>query len=347
MPSVTSNVKRNYATEALNPLPHATQHDLDAVLAAYADPPDRIVNHATIIELGEFCTGMDNCDIAATFHARDVLAFCALSVRRLFRWSDYCNSHTYHLVVQPYVATKARVFAFTARRRDGETRYSWHADAFAFSRPSHVDPHANVAIDVSLAEALFRVAPRRSAMYEAMVEFNAANTDSSDVPEHVEVVMVKSALEFLFEIGDNYRELVAALDGCLGGVLLDPKEGPLRERWLERWPSSRNLLGAWAQEFCAVRWSAAHGKERGRGEFVWKERAHLAFASMLFPLLVRKVLEDRNVAPMGPLELARLKVAQSYLVVDPFHPRAVDPQGDHAWSSLESEAVWRADTLFR
>ena len=54
-----------------------------------------------------------------------------------------------------------------------------------------------MSFDRGLAETLIAAAPRGSNLFEALVEFNAANTDSPDVPEHVEVVMVKSAFEFL------------------------------------------------------------------------------------------------------------------------------------------------------
>jgi hypothetical protein len=319
--------------------PHAEQHAIDAVLAAYADSPGRIVKKATIVELGDFRTGMKVCDIAALFHARHVLAFSALAARRLFhQWHGYCNADAYQLVVQAYDVGSIGAFAFTSRRRDGGTSHVWNSTSFAFYRPAHVHPDAVASLDVSLAEALLRTAPRDSDLHHAIIEFDSANTDSSDIPEHVEVVMTKSAFEFLLAIDEKAQEFVAALDDRVGSLLLEPVDGPLREKWEKRWPN-RSLLAAWAHEFCAVRGGAAHGKERRAGRFVWSERAHLAFASVLFPLVMRKVLEDQQVAPMTPYEVARLKLVQSYLVVDPFAPHEVDVSGEHSWNKLENEAL--------
>jgi hypothetical protein len=59
---------------------------------------------------------------------------------------------------------------------------------------------------------------------------------------------------------------------------------------------------------------------------------------------LRKALEDQGVAQMGPYDVARLKLVQSYLVVDPFAPHEVDVANEHSWNKLENEAVTR--TMF-
>ena len=117
--------------------------------------------------------------------------------------------------------------------------------------------------------------------------------------------MVKSAFEFLLGVGQDARDFVRALHSSFGALLLDPLDGPLTRQWQERWPKATNILGAWAQEFCALRGRAAHGDQRGAASFVWTEKAHLAFASILFPLVTRKSLEDRQLLPMDAYHLAR------------------------------------------
>jgi hypothetical protein len=56
--------------------------------------------------------------------ARELIAFAALTKRRLFRQHfDYCNYHTYSLIVQRYAPGKADRFVFNSRRRDGSVRH--------------------------------------------------------------------------------------------------------------------------------------------------------------------------------------------------------------------------------
>ena len=78
---------------------------------------------------------------------------------------------------------------------------------------------------------------------------------------------------------------------------------------------------------------------------VWTEKAHLAFASILFPLVTRKSLEDRQLLPMGAYHLARLRQVQAYLAVDPIGWNHDGSDHEHPWSQLDSEAVLRGRPL--
>lgn len=144
-------------------LPNATQADIDGILNAYANRPRNKIKKATILELGEWQTGMDAQDVLpALFRARNALAFAALSHRQLFRQhSGYCNYDTYSLVVQRYAPGNAGTFAFTTRRRDGGTNQLWSSDELAFHRPNHVDPHARLSIDEPLLAALLSLSDSR------------------------------------------------------------------------------------------------------------------------------------------------------------------------------------------
>jgi hypothetical protein len=101
--------------------------------------------------------------------------------------------------------------------------------------------------------------------HEAIVEFNRANTDSQDVPSHTEVVLTKSAFEYLFGIGQSAPEFLDALRYLIPERKTDdiPK-GPLESRWKEARPKATRPLEARAREFCDVRGGAAVCLVRGR-----------------------------------------------------------------------------------
>jgi hypothetical protein len=184
-------------------LPNVKQADIAGVLGAYSNRPNRPVERATLLEFADWQAGMPLSEELASelFRIRNLIAFSALSKRRLFRGhSGYCNSHTYSLVLQRFNPGGTGTFAFDTRRRDGATSHMWGSDEFAFHRPNHVDYNPKIALDEKLLTALLSL-PTPHRAYEAIVEFNAANTDSSDVPCHVEVVMCKSAFEWLLKIG--------------------------------------------------------------------------------------------------------------------------------------------------
>lgn len=315
-----------------------SQADIDGVLSAYADRPRHRITSGALMELGNWHSGMDvsTDQLARLFRARHLLAFAALSQRELFhRNLNYVNFDTYTLVVQRYESGDSSTFAFSTRRRDGRTQHLWGSDEFAFHRPNHVDGYASVDFDAPLLAALLTLPESHEWIYEAIVEFNLANTDSSDVPDHVEVVMCKSAFEWLLRIDANAKSFVNALETRLSNISFEKPNGPLALSWNTRWPQSKSLLSTWAKDFCAVRGTSAHGAPK-RG-FVWSARQHLAFVAIFFPLLIKKVLADEGLLVIDAVDFERLRRIETYLAHDPFDFDWHSGE-THPWSEVISES---------
>jgi hypothetical protein len=323
---------------------HAKQADLDAILGAYADHPNQIVKRASLLEVDDYRTGMDaGAHAYRLFGARELIAFAALAKRRLFRQHlEYCNHHTYELIVQRYESGKGDRFVFSSRRRDGTVGHQWASDKFAHHRPNHVYGHATCDLDRPLLAALLKLEDG-SRLREAIREFNSANTDSDDVPEHVEVVMVKSAFEWLLDIDHLEDSFVEALDALLGAVLGPATvEGPMQERWHKRWSRARRPLEAWARDFCGVRGAAAHGERRPVARYVWPAHTHLAFASIFFPLALKKRLADDSLLTLDETDHDHLHHIEQLLMVDPFSGESLRLIDEHAhpWAEIHYELIF-------
>lgn len=65
--------------------------------------------------------------------------------------------------------------------------------------------------------------------------------------------------------------------------------------------------------------------------------AHLAFAALLFPLLVKKLLKDAGLFTMDDWDWERLRRLDWYLTHNPFAPR--DRRAQHPWHRVENEAL--------
>lgn len=319
-------------------LPHVMQVQVDEVLSAYADRPNFHVHAGALLEFADWHLGMDISDEQLTklFRARHLLAFSALSQRQLFHHSNYSNFDTYSLVIQRFNLKKPSTFSIITRRRDGRSRLLWAADNFAFHRPLHVDGRAKIDFDETLLLALLNLPSAYEYIYEAIIEFNLANTDSSDVPEHVEVVMCKSAFEWLLQVDSKVNSFVVALNALLSGTKFELPQGPLVAAWTRRWQQSPNLLSAWAKDFCAVRGKSAHGAPKT--DFVWSSHQHLAFIAMLFPLLVKKSLSDAGLLVMTNVDIEKLRRIEMYLAHDPFD-FDWDSNATHPWSDASSAAM--------
>lgn len=316
------------------------QTEIDGVLHTYANRPRNHVKHATLIEFGNWRSGMDADAIAPQlFRARDAIAFAAIANRRPFsRLNGYCNYDSYELVIQRYDPGHPGRFVFTTRRRDGATTQFWTSDEFAFHRPAHVDSPSYLDLDVQLLEALVSL-PHNDQMFEAVVEFNCANTDSRAIPEHVEVVMVKSAFEWLLGVGPEANDLVLALSSSLESIVpSSPDKSPMKDKWYERWSRAARPLEAWARDFCLLRGVSAHGGRRNASKAVWPAHTHLLFAAFFFPLLLKKTLSTKGLMTLNTFDLERLKLIDHYLCHDPFGFDWDSDDKTHPWVELDMEA---------
>jgi hypothetical protein len=318
----------------------AKQEDLDNVLRAYSTGIRTRVSKATLIEVGEWRTGTDADDATQgrLFNVRAILGFSALSHRRLFAGHmGYCCYDTYSMVLQKYQTSRASRFQYTTRRRDGGASHYWDADGLAFHRPLHVASHAQFEIDRELATCLLDFpSGAQEPLMASLEEFNAANTDAGEVPPHIEVVLIKSAFERLLNIGSKDKDFARALQDCIPNMQADPK-GPLLENWKTRFPKAPSILWAWAQEFSALRGANAHGIDRKLNHFVWGTHAHLAFASVLFPLIVKKKLADAQLWAQQETDAGKLRRIQDYLMHDPFNLGRTKREVSHPWNDIENE----------
>jgi len=303
--------------------------------------PSRRYIAGMLLEIGSWQSGhpVSQRHITKLFRAREFIAFSALSARLLFRSFDYCNLDTYALTVQQFGSGSPGTFSFATRRRDGGTQHLWSAKEFTFLKPLHVDFKAKAKIDSDLLRALVKADRAGRLSYEAIVEFNRANTDSTDVPSHTEVVLTKSAFEFFFSIGNKRDEFVHSLLSAIPKPIHSPS-GPLLKKWETKYPRARRPIEAWAREFCDLRGSAAHGKNRGGKRFIWSEHAHLAFASMLFPLQVKGRLVSDGFMKTAERDSLNLEFCESYLMHNPFvRTKKMSGNREHPWSKIFSENV--------
>jgi hypothetical protein len=314
-----------------------SQAEADAVLKAYADPPRKRVRSAALLEVDDWTLGQDVDDqmLSRLFRAKEALTFSALADRRLFSFGGYWNADNFQLIVQNYSPSNLGGFAYTTRRRDGGASNYWSSDEFAFVCPPHVY-RERIDFNEHIASLLMRT--DKDGWIDAIAEFNAANTDAFGVAEYTEMIMIKSAFERLLDIDHYANNFRAALNTALSTVpRRSPAHGELVAHWNSRWPKAPDLLMAWSSEFCAQRGIAAHGT-KGGAQFVWSERAHLAFASMLFPLVFKVLAQQEGELALSDADCARMAALNKFIAHDPFKPTAsVVERGNHPWHKIENE----------
>lgn len=229
--------------------------------------------------------------------ARQV-AFCCVSTRPIGARIGYCNADTFTVIAQRFIAGNPSGMAITTRRRDGSAQMglSGSLPGPRFVRPLHVDHRATVKLDYALFSALALVTdPELKARLEDATElYLLANTDSSQVPERAELVMLRAAFETLLQSGHTTDKLVGGFRDHFAGELPEPPiwhAGVFDETaWRGRWPRKvTRPFDAWVRDFCDARNRAAHGLF-GHRDSLWSRENHLLFASWLLPLVMKGLL---------------------------------------------------------
>jgi len=267
---------------------------------------------------------------------RVCLATSALAKRVLFGGlRNYANFSAYRLDVRNFNESNPTVYALNTRLRDGSGVHYWKSDAFTVGMPLQVqDCNLNACLDIPLLDALLKTSDQ--GILDSARSYCEANTDSEDVAPHLEMLKLMIAFEGLLKCKTKHREFVRAISKAFSKVILRDYDGPLKDRWRERWFSPRpasNVLEAWAYDFHLVRGAKSHAG--GEAPSVLAEHQHLAMGDLVFHLLLKIRLHDAGLYTLRPDELARMEHIMGYLVHDPFDPdRESRAAGDHPWSQL-------------
>jgi hypothetical protein len=150
--------------------------------------------------------------------------------------------------------------------------------------------------------------------------------------------MCKTAFEWLLEIDESRKSFDVALTRHFPKTDKYPISGEPLKAWAQRWGGvGSRAISSWVSDFCAVRGSAAHGKEKPKS-YIWGEAQHLAFVSILFPLLVKKVLADKGLYALTDWDTGGIEHLAGYLQTNPFTMEASDEHGQHAWAKVRSRS---------
>lgn len=285
----------------------------DAVLGRYANkaylPSDSMatsVQNATIVEWinEEFGIELSDREISERMSFVQLLVFCAVSNRTYDAFGRYCNSDGVAVFGQKFDAQRPLALSYGTRRRDGGTNHMVSDDHVRplFLRPSHVAEPLIVEFDLSLFIGFQKVSDDglKALLYDAVSLFNRANTDASEVPDSVELVMMRAAYETLLKSTHETKDLKQKFVDHFPGELVSTSWDAgsfTKADWENRWSRNATVqtpLQMWVDDFCAARNANAHGttSTSTHRPLVWSIHNHLMFASWLFPFMVKKVLED-------------------------------------------------------
>jgi len=335
--------------EAVNGLDDLTACRIRTILASYKDMEGHHVSEAALIRYNDrpLLDDLSRDEVEITEECIDLACFSGLANRDYFNQiGPYCNSDCFILYGQKF-SGEPDFAGITSRRRAGRTLSGWFLDKTVFSIPVHVDAVQSISLDESLLTALvsFRdnVSGSEWARWQNAIRcFNQANTDNDAIRHQVEWVLLCSAFEHILRAKPHYEDVAEKFADVLipRTQILVGNAKRSSAQWTDR---NKPLRYEWMKEFYRIRGDFAHGKLQTQQPAVWNPLEHLVLASIGFPLLVRRLLaerqlhawEDEHSAQVGALEKL---MDEDFLKPPPNQKSSVDS----VWSRLlnrESSAL--------
>lgn len=304
------------------------------VIAAYDKSDNDVIAQVPVLFRTAACPTDDVPEeaLGALFQHGEVIAFAALSARAFFM-DPYWNRDSLRLVVQGFRPDRPGGALITSRRRDGSVNAYVPAAHHQVRRPVHVSHAPLDRLDVPLLTAVLAACddagfPR---VIDAIRGYNAANTDSPDIGQEAELIMLIGAYSRLFGVWDKV-DTAAALRHVLTGApewfgsKLGPKWElqPLRDKLAK----SKSKKFEWMADAYLLRGQFAHGHGISPYKAIWGLRDHLLLGSYLFPLTVKAWLAGIGRYTLRPTELMQIAAFDALASFDHFEMHE-DEDGDY------------------
>ncbi len=287
------------------------------------------------------------------FAFAELLAFSALADRMFFFPLGYFNKSAFQLVIQEVKCPPSgQGCTYLVRRRDG------FKDALDFRRlwikPPHVESPLAFpgSFDRGFLNAILSsnrtLAPDEwEAIWDAISSFNLANTDSPDVPEHVQVVLLLGAIQRLLGCRDaGKRKLTQTFEKILPVEQEIPAAGVERlARLIGKDEQEMPLRKVWLRHFYEVRGDLAHGKRRSVKKNGWNIYDHLLLATFILPYLLKLKLQASGLYSLSEDDLINCHAFEPLAAVEHMvdHEQEGQVVEDHEfpWNDIISEVHFR------
>lgn len=113
---------------------------------------------------------------------------------------------------------------------------------------------------------------------ESIYSFNLANSDDEQASNHMDWVLMSSAIERLLKARSSSHDVADKVAAALLPRNMSDQSAP-------------KIVHDWAMEFYRLRNDFAHGKMRTRQPRTWNSACHLLLGAIAFPLLIKSLLE--------------------------------------------------------
>ena len=248
------------------------------------------------------------------FFISHMITFAGLSKRKYFglRHFKYCNSANFEFYIQS-LKEDLESIAYIQRRRDIAHINYENRKAYKVKMPHSVNYSFCFELDIPLLKTLLKVKNGLKEKYfEAIFNFNIANTDADLIPSHMEVVMIASAFQRILDCKGGTEDELAInfLDIFHPFQNFDVKKS-IRVKRTKYEGKDITLKEVWLRDFYQLRGNYAHGKNyyaHGKKMKLWTTDEHLLLSSYVFPLAVKCQLQKDRLYTLTESDKSNINV---------------------------------------
>lgn len=326
----------------------ALQDELDSITKPYVYQGDYAIRTATLLQVGdgELTRDLSKEEIADVFTFAELLAFAGLSNREFFSviGISYTNRDAFRVAIEQYRRTTGFTTVVT-RRRDGSTFTAIDEKNYRVHKPRYVKS-PETGIDVPLLHALLDAQAKLSdkqwlGFYEALVNFNLANTDNDQISPEIEVVFSIAAFERLLGLSSGRDSALASSFAECTKATVEPtltKCSRFSNPKFSKQATNRSVRETWIRDMLKVRGNAAHGKRTSAYPSMWSTEEHLLLSSYVFPLCLKRRLSQVGFYQLTKEDEFRLFTFEK-LAATNLNVRCEDGQ-DHPWNRVVGDATF-------
>lgn len=320
------------------------QETIDVVLKPYYHSHERQISRGMLMRLKDkgLIDDLSENERSDAFSFSEIVSLAGLCSREYFDLT-YCNSHNFTFVIQSFRGASGGV-ALTSRRRDGSTFGYVAPGTFKEIQPHHVSSSMVTNLDPDLLKSLVEFSEHKNGerLVEASFGFNRANTDSPNVPDASEVVLMVGAFERILGV-DNGREELLAENFCSKFRPHSPMPIEANPRIPRNtFTNCASVQEIWIRDFFRVRGNLAHGRRRSEYRSLWSVNEHLLLGAYAFPLLVKTLMVQSGCYHFTPQDTFDIDVFEQLTSVELLKV-PIDQKGSHDfyWTRVRDQASWK------
>jgi hypothetical protein len=325
------------------------QNDLNNIIGQFYTYEERKVNNCVILKIEGKELGVDfnEDERRRIFLFSELLTFSGLSARNFFMplYGGYSNKDVYQIIIRRYEQSDGG-YSIQNRRRDGTTNTIVVDKATKIRRPQHIQSFFKIPIDFNLLSSMLNGSESIDdkiwkGIYESIINFNLANTDRQEIREELEINLLFSSFERLFNVGKNQKQLFSIFNEIISPSNSIKPEMCERIKKIQnnRYKNTKSLRELWLKDLNKLRDNLAHGKFDNNYPSVWSLHEHLLYSSFILPICMKIILTHQNLYTLTEADIEGIELFEKYLSIYPFEVSEekvpwVDLIGEHRIKKL-------------